>query len=278
VINTAQLFPVTSTAYHFLPITSKQMRLKGKVAIVTGGGTGIGKGISRSLAEAGARVVIAQPTLEKAVKAAEELRAEGYEILPLSVDISSREMVQRLVSETLEEFGQIDILVNNAALTGSRVSSPFLDLTDELLERTIDVNLKGTFIVSQEVARKMAGRGGSIIHISSVGAYAAQEGATIYCATKSALLGLTKTMALELAPHNIRVNAIAPGDIRTETSENVVEEVKENGLSGNYFRRIPLNRRGEPAEIGPTAVFLASDDSSYITGETIIVDGGFLIY
>src|SRR5690606_12058930 len=113
---------------------------------------------------------------------------------------------------------------------------------------------------------------------SSVGAYAAQEGAAIYCATKSALFGLTKTMALELGRHNIRVNAIAPGDIRTETSENIVSEKKERGFSGDYLRKIPLNRRGEPVEIGATAVFLASEDSSYITGETIVVDGGFLIY
>ena len=254
------------------------MRLKGKVAIVTGGGTGIGKGISRSLAEEGAAVVIVQSTLEKASQTAEELMAEGHQIFPFCADISSRQQVQNLVAEAIEKFGRIDILVNNAALTGAKAAAPFLDLTDELLERTIDVNLKGTFIVSQEVARKMTTHGGSIIHISSVGAYAAQEGASVYCATKSALFGLTKTMALELAPYNIRVNAIAPGDIQTETSENVVDEKKEKGFSGHYFRRIPLNRRGEPTEIGPTAVFLASDDSSYITGETIIVDGGFLIY
>jgi len=254
------------------------VRLKDKVAIVTGGGTGIGKGISRSLAEAGARVVIVQSTIEKAETAAEELRSEGHEILPFCADISSRKMVQKLVDETIEKFGQIDILVNNAAVTGSRAAASFLELDDELLERTIDVNLKGTFIVSQEAARKMVGRGGSIIHISSVGAYAAQEGASVYCATKSALLGLTKTMALELASYNIRVNAIAPGDIQTETSENVINEMKEQRISGNYFRRIPLNRRGKPTEIGPTAVFLASEDSSYMTGETIIIDGGFLIY
>ena len=254
------------------------MRLNGKVAIVTGGGTGIGKGISRALGEAGARVVIAQPTLEKAENAANELRAEGHQILPLSVDIRSREMIQSLVTKTLEHWGQIDILVNNAAATGARFASPFLDYTDEILDAVIDINLKGTFICSQEVARQMVGRGGAIIHISSVGAYAAQEGATAYCASKAALVGLTKTMALELAPHNIRVNAIAPGDIQTETSENVVNEKKERGLTGNYVRRIPLGRRGQPAEIGPTAVFLASDDSSYMTGETIVVDGGFLIY
>jgi NAD(P)-dependent dehydrogenase (short-subunit alcohol dehydrogenase family) len=254
------------------------MKLQNKVAIVTGGGTGIGMGISRSLAEAGASVVIAQSTQERAESAAHELRAEGYQILPLMVDISSRELVQKLIADTVKEFGRIDILVNNAAMTGAKVSAPFLELSDELLVRTIDVNLKGTFMVSQEAARTMVGRGGSIIHISSVGAYAAQEGASVYCATKAALTGLTRAMALELAPHNIRVNAIAPGDIRTETSENVVKEKTDRGFSGHYLRRVPLNRRGEPAEIGPTAVFLASDDSSYITGETIVVDGGFLIY
>ncbi len=254
------------------------MKLEKKVAIVTGGGTGIGKGISRSLAEAGAVVVIVQSILEKAEKAAAELQSEGFQAVPMEADISSREMVQRLVADTVEQFGQIDILVNNAAMTGPRVSEHFLDVSDELLDRTIDVNLKGTFIVSQEVARKMAGRGGTIIHISSVGAYAAQEGASVYCATKSALIGLTKTMALELAPHGIRVNAIAPGDIRTETSENVVHEKIERGFSGAYVRRVPMNRRGGPFEIGPTAVYLASDDSSYVTGETIVVDGGFLIY
>ncbi len=254
------------------------MRLKDKIAIVTGGGTGIGMGISRSLAEAGARVVIVQRTIEKAESAADELRAEGHDIFPFCLDIRSREGAQELAQKTIEKWGQIDVLVNNAAATGARYSAPFLDFTDEILDEIIDINLKGTFICSQEVGRTMKDRGGSIIHISSVGAYAAQEGAVAYCATKSALLGLTKTMALELAPFNIRVNGIAPGDIRTDTSENVVSEKKDRGLSGNYTRRIPLNRRGAPNEVGPTAVFLASDDSSYITGETIIVDGGFLIY
>lgn len=254
------------------------MRLQDKVAIVTGGGTGIGKGISRSLAQEGAKIVIVQSTFEKAEKAAEELRVEGHQVLAIGADISLRENAQSIVRQTLEEFGQIDILVNNAAITGSSAAAPFLSVSDDLLERTIDVNLKGTFIVSQEAAREMTERGGTIIHISSVGAYAAQEGATVYCATKSALFGLTKAMALELAPFNIRVNAIAPGDIQTETSENVIYEVKEQGISGNYFRKIPLNRRGKPTEIGPTAVFLASDDSSYMTGETLIIDGGFLIY
>jgi len=254
------------------------MRLKDKIAIVTGGGTGIGSGISRSLAEAGASVLIAQPTMEKAVKAAEQLMSEGHRAIPFEVDIREREAVRAMVAKTIESFGKIDILVNNAAITGSRAASAFLDISDELLARTIDVNLKGTFIVSQEVARKMVKDGGSIIHISSVGAFAAQEGASIYCATKAALTGLTRTMALELASYNIRVNAIAPGDIETEKNAHHADEMNEKGIQGKYFRRIPLNRRGTPAEIGPTAVFLASGESSYMTGETIIVDGGFLIY
>jgi len=254
------------------------MKLTGRAAIVTGGGTGIGMGISRSLAEAGAKVAIAQPTLAKADAAADILRGDGFDVFPVVVDIRSREQVLAMVTSVIEKWGQIDILVNNAAVTGPKAASPFLEIDDDLLDRTIDVNLKGTFIVSQEVARRMTETGGVIIHVSSVGAFAAQEGASAYCATKAALTGLTKAMALELAPHGIRVNCIAPGDIRTDTSENVEDEIKERGLSGNYLRRIPLNRRGTPAEIGPTAVFLASDDSSYITGETIVVDGGFLIY
>ncbi len=254
------------------------MRLKDKVAIVTGGGTGIGKGISRSLAEAGARVVIAQTRGEKAEETARELQAEGHEILPLSVDIRSRARVQELVARTIERWGQIDILVNNAAVTGARAVAPFLDLTDKFLDETVDVNLKGTFICSQEAARRMLGRGGAIINISSVGAFAAQEGATAYCATKAGLVGLTRAMALELAPHGIRVNCVAPGDIQTETNENIVDDIKKRGIKGRYFRQIPLGRRGRPADIGPTIVFLASDDSAYIVGETIVVDGGFLTY
>ena len=254
------------------------MKLKDKTAIVTGGGTGIGLGISRALAEAGARIVIAQPTLEKAESAGLTLSSEGYEVLPLAVDVRDREQVQNLISKTVERWATIDLLVNNAAVTGPGAAAKFLEIDDELLEKTIDVNLKGTFIISQEVARRMIPNGGVIIHISSVGAFAAQEGASVYCATKAGLTGLTKAMALELAPHRIRVNGIAPGDILTDTSANVRNEAKERGISGDYFRRIPLSRRGSPADIGRVAVFLASDDASYITGETIVVDGGFLTY
>jgi NAD(P)-dependent dehydrogenase (short-subunit alcohol dehydrogenase family) len=254
------------------------MRLAGRVAIITGGGTGIGKGISRALAAEGARVAIAQRQLSTAEEACRELQAAGLEGMPVCADIRDRVQVQEMVARTVERWGAVDVLVNNAAVTGARAVTPFLDCPDELLDEIVDVNLKGAFICSQEVARRMVGRGGAIINISSVGAFAAQEGAVAYCASKAGLVGLTKAMALDLAPHAIRVNCVAPGDILTEASRNVQGEMTQQGVSGKYFREIPLGRRGTPEEIGKTVLFLASDDSSYITGETIIVDGGFLNY
>jgi NAD(P)-dependent dehydrogenase (short-subunit alcohol dehydrogenase family) len=254
------------------------MKLSGKVAIVTGGGTGIGSGISRSLTEAGARVVIGQTHQQAAEQTVRELSLEGAEVLFLPVDIRYREQVQAMVRGTIERWGKIDILVNNAALTGPAVIAPFLDCTDDLLNQVVDVNLKGTFICSQEVARHMVEHGGSIINISSVGAFAAQEGASVYCATKAGVVGLTQAMALELAVFGIRVNCIAPGLIQTESNENVHDEMRARGITGRYLRNAPLNRRGTPKEIGSAVVFLASEDAGYITGETIVIDGGLLTY
>ena len=255
------------------------MRLKDKIVIVTGGGSGIGKGIAGRFSVEGAKVVIAQRNQEKAEEVAGGLRSRGAEVVAISVDISNRTLVRELVRKTIEQFHRIDVLVNNAGITGLPATSPFLDCSDEHLNTIIDVNLKGTIICSQEVAKEMVkSGGGAIIHISSVAAYAAQEGATVYCATKAGLEGLTKSMALELSSHNIRVNCIAPGDIRIETNEVISDEMKAAGVSGKYFREIPLGRRGTPEEIASAAVFLASDESSYIQGATLLVDGGFLIY
>jgi 3-oxoacyl-[acyl-carrier protein] reductase len=254
------------------------MKLHSKIAIVTGGGTGIGKGITRVLAEAGARIVVAQRRLLAAERVCEELQAAGLEGFPVQMDVTDRKQVQQMISRTLDRWGAIDILVNNAAVTGARALAPFLDCSDDLLTEVFDVNLKGVFVCSQEVAQKMVGRGGVIINVSSVGAFAAQEGAAAYCATKAGMIGLTRGMALDLAQHGIRVNCVAPGDIVTETSANVHDDARQQGVSGNYFRRIPLGRPGTPEEVGKTVLFLASEDSSYLTGETIVVDGGFLIY
>lgn len=256
-------------------------RLQDKVVIITGGGTGIGLGISRCCAEAGAAVVLAQRRGELAAQAAARLQQQGYRALGLRCDVSQRADVQALIAATVAAFGQLDVMVNNAALTGASLQARgFLDETDEHWQQVIAINLNGAFIGTQEAARQMAKqqRGGSIINVSSVAQFAAQEHAAPYCASKAGLDGLTKAAAIELAPHNIRVNNVAPGDINTEASADVVQEAADRGATGKFFRYTPLNRRGTPAEIGQVVVFLASQEASFVTGATWLVDGGFLSY
>lgn len=255
------------------------MKLAGKVAIVTGGGTGIGRAIAERFAAEGASLMIAQRRADKAEEAAAEIRANGALAASMGIDIRSRGQVEELVRRTIAIYGRLDILVNNAGITGMAAISPFLESSEEFVDDIVDVNLKGTFYCSQEAARAMAAReGGVIIHISSVAAVAAQEGASIYCASKAALSGLTRAMALELSPLGIRVNCLLPGDIMIETNQAIAEEMKQQNVSGKYFRRIPAGRRGRPDEVAGAAVFLASDDATYIQGATLVVDGGFLIY
>lgn len=232
----------------------------GQVFVVTGGATGIGLGITRVLCGYGAKVAAIQP--EK-----------------VALDVPGSECFAGDVRRPDEWFpavwgayGQIDGLVNNAAITGSIAIAPFLEASAEHIDEMIGVNWKGPMLCSQWLAREWVRRGdsGSIVHIASVGSFAAQENASVYCATKAAVASLAQGMALELAPHGIRVNAVAPGDIGTRASANVVR--------GPYFRPTPLGRQGRPEEIGEVVAFLLSDRSSFITGETVVVDGGFLIY
>ena len=177
------------------------MKLKDRVAIITGGGTGIGKGIARCFAREGARLMLAQRRLEVAERTAGELGGRA-----MTCDVSSRSQVERLIEETLGHYGRIDILVNNAAITGLPALTPFLECSEEAWDTILDVNLKGTFLCSQLAARHMVSRGqGVIINISSVGAYAAQSWAAAYCASKGGMEGLTKAMALDLSSHGIRV-------------------------------------------------------------------------
>jgi len=254
------------------------MSLSGKVAIITGGGTGIGFGIAQVLAGKGVRLVIAQPALEVAQKAVDRL--ERTDTLPLTVDIADRESIERMVESTVARFGRIDILVNNASITGIPAIAPFLDCPPDKVDQIVDVNLKGTFYCSQHVARRMAapGQGGSIVHIASVGAFAAQEFASLYCATKAAQVSLAKSMALELAPYKIRVNCVAPGDIYTEASATITEDKGRAGASEGYTRVTPLGRRGSPQDIGNAVAYLVSDEAAFVTGTTLLVDGGFLVY
>ncbi len=255
--------------------------LKDKTAVVTGGGTGIGLGIARCCAEAGAAVMIAQRRVEVAEREAERLRESGFNVQAQRCDVSSREDVAFLLDRTEALLGPVDVMVNNAALTGSSLKlRPFMEETDEHWLSVLDINLTGAFIATQEAARRMIDRGkrGAIINISSVAQFAAQEGAAPYCASKAGMDGLTKTAAIELASHGIRVNSIAPGDIHTEQSDRPKEDAVEKGATGKFFRDTPLERRGRPDEIGRVAVFLASEEASFVTGATWLVDGGFLSY
>ena len=255
--------------------------LKGKVVVVTGGGTGIGLGITRCCLEAGAAVMIAQRRIEIAEREAARFRDEGFEVQAQRCDVRRREDVAALLDQAASSLGPVDVMVNNAALTGQSLElRPFLEETDEHWRDVLDINLTGAFIGTQEAARRMIGRGagGAIINISSVAQFAAQEGASAYCAGKAGLDGLTKSAAIELAAHGIRVNSIAPGDIHTEQSDRPREDAVGRGATGRFFRDTPLERRGTPEEIGRVAVFLASDEASFVTGATWVVDGGFLSY
>jgi NAD(P)-dependent dehydrogenase (short-subunit alcohol dehydrogenase family) len=254
------------------------MSLAGKVVLITGGATGIGFGTAKVMVERGARVAIAQRDAARGRDAVERLKPA--EVVSLQLDIRDHAAVKECVDAVVARWGAIDVLVNNASVTGRSALSSFIDAAPEHVDRIVDTNLKGTIYCSQAAARHMIRLKmvGSIVHVSSVGAYGAQENAAVYCATKAGQVMLTQGMAIELAPYGIRVNCIAPGDINTQTSANAVRDVKESGASGRFLRLTPMGRRGTPEEVGRAVAFLASDDAGFITGTTLLVDGGFLAY
>ena len=247
--------------------------LKGKVAIITGASRGIGRAIALAYAEAGAEVVVSSrnkrpPELEKV---AEEIGARGKKALAVPAHVGKKEDVQMLVQKTLEHFGRIDILMNNAG--ANPVLSPLADLREEALDKVLEVNLKGALLMSQAVAGQMIQQGGGrIINMSSIsGLRARADGTGAYCISKAALNMMTQVMARELAPHNILVNAIAPGSIKTEFSRvNWTDPERK----AQRVREIELRRFGEPEEVVGIALFLASEAGSFVTGEIIRVDGG----
>jgi len=243
------------------------MRLRDKVAIVTGGGKGIGREISRRFAQEGAKVVIAQRDSETALRLVREIEAANGTASFIPTDVSVPEQVEHLVQETVERFSQIDILVNNAAIT--RCWDPVLEMSPESWRRVIDVNLTGVFLCSQAVARHMVRRKyGRIVNIGSVASFMPQSNAAHYCAAKGGLIMLTKSLALDLSQYNILVNTVTPGSIFTERS---VED------SGHGLAKIPLGRPGKTEEVAAAVLFLASDEASYIQGQTLVVDGGWLL-
>ncbi len=246
--------------------------LGGRVAIVTGGAKGIGLGIARRLHEAGADVAIADPDPEGGTVAAALDGARPGSAIAMVTDVSSEADVESMVADVLERFGHIDLLVNNA---GIFPMAPLLELETALLRRVLDVNLVGPFLCTRAVARRMIerGAGGRVINVTSIDAlHPSSVGLAAYDASKHGVWGFTKNVALELAPHRIWVNAIAPGGILTpgvgDTDQDMIRA---------FEQLIPMGRMGDPDDIGRAALFLASDLASYLTGTQIVVDGGRLL-
>ena len=248
------------------------MRLQGKKAIVTGASRGIGRGIAEVFADEGADVVVnyvAHP--EKAEEVATALRAKGRKAITVRADVARRADVEAMMDRAWKEFGPIDILVNNA---GIETIVPFLELTDEQWTRLVDVNLRGAWLCSQVFCRKAIAekRRGSIVNIGSIQAAKVLPGRTHYAPTKLGLEALTRNMSAEVTPLGIRVNCVHPGLIATDMTDWVM---KSPDILPLVLAQISLGRAGEPREIGTVTAFFASDEASYLTGQSIHVDGGW---
>jgi 2-deoxy-D-gluconate 3-dehydrogenase len=249
----------------------KLFDLSGKVAVVTGGNAGIGRGIALGLAEAGAAVAVLARNEEKNARVLDELRERGVEAMTLRLDVSERPALRPAVEQVEAKLGPVDILVNNA---GIAVMGNVLKLSEEGWDKVIEVNLTACFLLGQIAAQSMARRKrGKIINIASEYAIFGSPGVPSYAAAKGGLVQLTKTMAIQLAPYNIQVNAIVPGWITTE----LTEPVKSTPMYEEILTRTPAGRFGEPEECAGAAVFLASAASDFVTGSLVYVDGGYTV-
>lgn len=243
---------------------------KEKTVLVTGGSRGIGKAIALAFAAKGAKVVVNYVSSSQAAQTVvEEIKNNGGEALAIQGDVSNFEDSKRIVDQAIEAFGKIDILVNNSGITKDNL---MLRMSEEEFDRVVNVNLKGTWNMCKNVTRHfMKNRSGSIINITSVVGIIGNPGQANYVASKAGIIGLTKSLAKEFGSRNIRVNAVAPGFIETEMTDDLPEEVKEQ-----YLNQIPLHKFGQTANIADTCLFLASEKAGYITGQVISVNGGMI--
>ena len=246
------------------------MRLESKVAIITGGARGIGYATVEKFVKEGAKVAIADISKAEATKAADDLKAKGYEAIGIGVDVTKEDQVKQMVEDTLKEWGQVDILVNNAGII---MDAQLYKMTTEQFDRVIDINLKGTYLCARAVIDQMIVQGsGVILNASSIVGLYGNFGQTNYAATKWGVIGMVKTWAKELGPKGIRSNAVCPGFIDTPILTPMPEKVIE-GMKA----KVPLRRLGKPEEIANAYAFLASDEASYINGVVLEVGGGVVL-
>ena len=250
---------------------NSNINLAGKVALVTGGGRGIGKAITQRLAEAGANVVIASRKLENLEATVREFASLPGKVVALACHVGRAEQIENLVKETEARLGPVDILVNNSATNIGQ--GPALQVTDEMLDKMVEINIKAALRLVRLIVPKMIERksGGSIINIASIAGLRPQSGALLYSFTKAGLMMMTRSWAQEFGQFNIRVNAIAPGLIQTDFSEYFW---KNEALRSQIEAAQPIHRLGQPEEIAGLALYLASDEASFVTGQVMVADGG----
>lgn len=247
------------------------MQLKGKTALVTGSGRGLGKAIALKLATMGANIVLNDIESSDVIDAtAEEFKSAGYNVIVVKGDVRVYEDVEKMVKAAVDAFGSLDILVNNAGITRDTL---MIKMSEKDWDDVLDINLKGAFLCTKAAAKvMMKQRSGKIVNVASVAGVMGNPGQANYSSSKAGLIGLTKTTAKELASRNITCNAVAPGLIKSKMTDVLPEKVKEN-----YLNNIPLNRFGTPEDVANVIGFLCSDESNYVTGQVIHIDGGLVM-
>jgi NAD(P)-dependent dehydrogenase (short-subunit alcohol dehydrogenase family) len=249
------------------------MKLKNKIAIVTGSRRGIGRSITLELAKEGAKVVISDIDLKECQNVCDEIKKIGSDAIAVKCDVSKKRDVDAMVKKTIQKFKRIDILINNAGVV---LMKPFVQMTEKDWDFVLDINLKGVFLCTNAVAKQMVKqKGGKIISIASIAGKVGFMNTSAYCASKAGIINLTRELAMELSPHNINVNVVAPGVIATKMTEDMLKDKKTKEF---LLANTPLGRVGNPEEIGKAVIFLASNDSNFITGHTLVVDGGWLTH